>query len=155
MKPSPNEQRKMGPVFSKVDTIALFLFSAITFVLPAVWELWLAQTTPTQTAWIRVFSAGTFILKHLFAGFLNTLTRSVEEVLPEKMKGRLRECTANGIAMWLYQLPTYLVGAVATELSVWQILVVQGIMFLESPGVGWLRLQLLDFTRRRFGASEE
>ncbi len=146
--------RKTGRVFSAVDTAALALFSLATFFLPAFWELVFAKTTLEQSSWIRAFTFATFILKHLFAGILNTLTHSIEGVLPGRAVSGFRKSTAKGIALWLYQLPPYLLGAVTMSFSLYQILLVQGIMFLESPAIGWIHDKILNYTRKRFGASE-
>lgn len=146
--------RKLGRMVN-AETIALAIFSVATFLLPLMWEMVVAKTTITQSGGMRGFTATNLIVRYLFARFLGKLADWLQRVVPGTAKSGIMRSLANGLAVWLYQLPMYLVGAVAMGFSVRQVILVQGILLLESPLVGWLYRAILDRVRARVAAREE
>lgn len=135
------------------DTIALFICHGLTFFLPPMWELLLAGTSFKQSVGMRGFSLVNTVLRNLlFGGLVGQLSDWLERVTPKAKTNAFMGAVANGLAVWLYQLPMYLVGAQLMGFTGKQMLLVQVPLFLESPLVGLLFKKIKELMRKFFHA---
>ena len=141
--------RKMGQLVA-VNTIAFSLFSMLTFFLPWFWEM-TAKVTFLQSGQMRVVGIGLILIpKLMFGGMVvEILSDWFLTKLPSKLTNRWARATSHGLAVWLYQLVIYVLSSQLVDLSAKQVIVVQGIMFLESPLIGLLYITIQDETRSR------
>ncbi len=135
------------------DTLAMVLFSILTFFIASFWEMTLAGLTLKESAMMRgAGGAVTVPARYLLARFQGMLADFCERNVPMAKESVVMKAVANGLAVWTYQVPLYLTGALIVGISWKQVLIVQCIFLIESPFVGYIYRKILDKTRARLAS---
>ncbi len=120
------------------DTIALYAWKALTFVLPFIWEYFLGVSFRQSLRMRGLSIIYSIVLAIFFPRIIGLSTDFMVRTLPGTKTSKFMYGAANGIVLWMFQMPFYVTNTYFIGITNTQMILAQTIFFIECPVVGYL-----------------